>query len=126
MSNSKATASEPGVVTPVRLVFAIAAAFAFPVVYGLVEHLGTITYPALFVGIPVTFLPPFFYHAYWPRDYDLPRAAGWGLAVSALVAAQLVGLVLLAAPTLGPDGSVFAAFVTVVLVDYAAVKAVLG
>jgi hypothetical protein len=127
MSNREVDASgSAGWLTPEKAIFIICAAIALPVVYFLTERLGTITYPAIFPTLAIVFIPPFIYRSYWPNSYEMPRAAGWGLAAGIAVTAQLLAVVLLAVPVLGGDGAVLLAFTAVVAVDYAVARFVIG
>ncbi|WP_424017786.1 hypothetical protein ACOZ4N_18240 [Halorientalis pallida] len=127
MSNREADASGPTEwLTPEKAIITVCAAIALPVVYVLTERLGTITYPAIFPTLAIVFMPPFVYRAYWPNRYDLPRAVGWGLVAGIAVAAQLLAVILLAAPSLGGDGAVLLAFGVVVPADYAIARFVIG
>ncbi|MFB6084596.1 MAG: hypothetical protein ABEJ94_10165 [Halorientalis sp.] len=127
MSNRQADAAGPAAwLTPERAIFVVCAAVALPVVYALTERLGAVTYPAIFPTLAIVFLPPFVYRRYWPERYDVGRAAGWGLVAGVAVAAQLLAVIVLAAPTLGGDGAVLLAFVAVVAVDYAVARFVIG
>ncbi|RXK51972.1 hypothetical protein [Halorientalis pallida] len=127
MSNREADASGPtGWLNPEKAIIIVCAAIALPVVYGLTERLGTITYPAIFPTLAIVFMPPFIYRSYWPTTYDVVRATGWGLLAGIAVAAQFLGVILLAEPTLGGDGAVLLAFGVVVPVDYALARFVIG
>ncbi|AQL43400.1 hypothetical protein BV210_12170 [Halorientalis sp. IM1011] len=127
MSNREADASGPADWwTPEKAIFLVCAAIALPVVFFLTERLGTVTYPAMFATLAIVFLPPFVYRSYWPKTYDTSRAAGWGLVTGIAVAAQLLAVIVLAAPLLGGDGAVLLAFAAVVGVDYALARFVIG